>query len=174
MPNEDDGEELQPVEEAPPEPPEQEQATNAFFVEADEVIALIGRLSEEGGKHEEAADRIAKVLDQYQEQPSILDPQLDSLGNYGGPTQTRRPQLGSFALDNALSCPVLTDQRGAGRPNGSAADIGAVEAQQELRVTVATDDSDDPYADGLSLREAIDFADPVDTRITFGPLHVGR
>ena len=85
MPN-DDEEELLPLEEAPaevPEPPEREEATNSFFVEADEVVALIRRwsrcLSDEGGKHDAAADRIAKVLDQYQEQPSILDPQLEAM-----------------------------------------------------------------------------------------------
>ena len=81
MPN-DDEEELLPLEEAPaevPEPPEREEATNSFFVEADEVVALISCLSDEGGKHEAAADRIAKVLDQYQEQPSILDPQLEAM-----------------------------------------------------------------------------------------------
>ena len=52
---------------------------NSFFVEADEVVALIACFSEEHGAHESAAERIAKVLDQYQEQPSILDPKLEAM-----------------------------------------------------------------------------------------------
>ena len=46
-------------EEAPPpdEPPEREQAMNSFYVEADEVVALIACFSEEHGAHESAAER---------------------------------------------------------------------------------------------------------------------
>lgn len=100
---------------------------------------------------------------------SIIDPMLAALGSYGGPTQTRRPLAGSLALNNAVACPALVDQRGAPRPSGTASDIGAVEAQFTPVVDVLADDGDDPWSGGLSLREAIDFADPIDPVITFHP-----
>jgi hypothetical protein len=50
---------------------------------------------------------------------SPLDPQLAALGNYGGPTPTRPPQVGSPAIDNAAGLPgITTDQRGFGRAVG--------------------------------------------------------
>jgi predicted outer membrane repeat protein len=61
---------------------------------------------------------------------SILfaDPLLESLGNNGGPTQTRALQAGSPAIDAARSevCPAI-DQRGVARPQGGGCDIGAFE-----------------------------------------------
>ena len=62
-----------------------------------------------------------------------LDPGLDPLGNYGGPTQTFRPGVGSLAIDRGDSSVVTgplgltTDQRGHARRSGSAVDIGAYE-----------------------------------------------
>ena len=58
------------------------------------------------------------------------DPKLKPLGNYGGPTQTMPPRIGSPAIDNAntgLCTP--TDQRGVLRPQGTNCDVGAVELQ---------------------------------------------
>jgi hypothetical protein len=61
---------------------------------------------------------------------SGVDPQLNPLGNYGGPTQTMPPAVGSPILDRIPAggpgCPG-TDQRGVPRPQGSACDMGAVE-----------------------------------------------
>ena len=67
----------------------------------------------------------------------VRDPMLARLGNYGGPTQTMPPLLGSPALDagsNALAVdgsgnPLTTDQRGLPRNSGGIVDIGAAEYQ---------------------------------------------
>jgi uncharacterized repeat protein (TIGR01451 family) len=58
------------------------------------------------------------------------DPKLKPLGDYGGPTRTMLPNVGSPALNAAesLYC-VSPDQRGVTRPQGPECDIGAVEAQ---------------------------------------------
>ena len=55
------------------------------------------------------------------------DPKLDSLGNYGGPTNTLRLLSGSAAINAGGSVFPATDQRGVHRPRGSAPDIGAYE-----------------------------------------------
>ena len=54
------------------------------------------------------------------------DPQLGTLSDNGGPTQTRLPQPGSPVVD-AGGTTLNADQRGATRPAGARADIGAVE-----------------------------------------------
>ncbi len=64
-----------------------------------------------------------------------LDPGLDSLGNYGGPTQTFRPSAGSFVIDRGndtvvTTLKLTTDQRGDPRRAGSAVDIGSYEIIQ--------------------------------------------
>lgn len=56
--------------------------------------------------------------------PAFLEPLADN----GGPTQTHAPQLDSLAID-AGSTGLTVDQRGAARPFGAAADIGAYETQ---------------------------------------------
>jgi hypothetical protein len=55
------------------------------------------------------------------------NPLLAPLGNYGGPTQTMPPLLGSPAVDQAAATTLNHDQRGFPRPLGLAPDIGAVE-----------------------------------------------
>ena len=56
------------------------------------------------------------------------DPQLMPFGNYGGPTPTLPPDVGSPALGNAFAPSMqITDQRGWPRVFGSGPDIGAVE-----------------------------------------------
>jgi hypothetical protein len=56
------------------------------------------------------------------------DPQLGTLADYGGPTNTRRPAAASPALNagTPTGCPTR-DQRGVTRPEGTGCDIGAVE-----------------------------------------------
>ena len=60
------------------EEPEEE---NIFFVEADEVLGLITSFSdpEKTAAAHAAAERVAHVLDRYQEQPTVLDPQLEAM-----------------------------------------------------------------------------------------------
>ena len=67
-----------------------------------------------------------------------VNPLLDELGNYGGPTQTMRLQFGSPAIDagdNSLAVdhdgnPLLYDQRGPDYPRivGERVDLGAYES----------------------------------------------
>jgi hypothetical protein len=62
------------------------------------------------------------------------DPLIGSLGANGGPTQTMALGAGSAALDqvpaSGAGCPA-NDQRGIGRPQGAACDIGAFERQSD-------------------------------------------
>jgi hypothetical protein len=66
---------------------------------------------------------------------SALDLDLDVLADNGGPTKTHALLRGSPAIDaipveeclDSEDMPLLTDQRGVQRPQGSACDIGAVE-----------------------------------------------
>jgi CSLREA domain-containing protein len=59
-----------------------------------------------------------------------VNPLLIPLGNYGGPTQTMVPLLGSPVIDAAIDAACLaTDQRGKPRPAGPHCDVGAVERQ---------------------------------------------
>ncbi|MGH2582693.1 MAG: sortase [Anaerolineales bacterium] len=66
-----------------------------------------------------------------------FDPNLDSLANNGGPTQTMALLSGSLAIDagDGTTCaasPVNgVDQRGVARPQGAACDIGAFEVDEE-------------------------------------------
>jgi CSLREA domain-containing protein len=54
------------------------------------------------------------------------EPALESLGDFGGPTQTRALSPGSPARDHGAGCPA-SDQRGQPRPSGTACDVGAYE-----------------------------------------------
>src|SRR5262249_33833408 len=57
-----------------------------------------------------------------------IDPRLEPLGDYGGPTQTQRPLPGSPAVDAGDNTDAPdTDQRGLPRIVNSIIDIGAVE-----------------------------------------------
>ena len=89
---------------------------------------------------------------------SPLDPLLDVLGDYGGPTQTRLPLMGSPAIDPAGGATVSsleTDQRGYPRAvsadgvSGTILDIGAVESFRFITVTNLSD------SDPGSLRAAL-------------------
>src|SRR5262249_6213100 len=65
-----------------------------------------------------------------------LDPGLDPLGNYGGPTQTLRLKANSSDIDRGNNAAttgtmnIATDQRGQLRRSGLTVDIGAYEVQQ--------------------------------------------
>ncbi len=73
-----------------------------------------------------------------------IDPKLDLLADYGGPTLTHPPLSDSPAVDAAnpaapgsggTACPT-TDQRGETRPSGIACDAGAVEAGGAVALAV--------------------------------------
>ena len=107
----------------------------------------------------------------------VLDPLLDPLGNYGGPTETMRPQANSPAVDmggNAGAPP--TDQRGFGRPFNGTVDIGAVErgtldvmsvTEMMGMITLTVDPATNPTNAALELIAAIEVAnsDPAPTTI---------
>ncbi|CAN5579601.1 hypothetical protein BH09PLA1_BH09PLA1_04790 [soil metagenome] len=54
---------------------------------------------------------------------------LGALGSHSGPTQTMLPLTGSPLVNAGLAGYTVPDQRGIVRPQGTAADIGAVEAR---------------------------------------------
>jgi hypothetical protein len=71
------------------------------------------------------------------------NPMLQTLADYGGPTQTMALAAGSAAIDQVpatgAGCPA-TDQRGVKRPQGSACDIGAFElATPQITITSPAD-----------------------------------
>lgn len=73
-----------------------------------------------------------------------LDPGLQPLGNYGGPTQTHRPRPDSIALDSGAVIPDFstdTDQRGQVRIGGAGIDIGAVETSYDILATLGNGQS---------------------------------
>jgi hypothetical protein len=88
------------------------------------------------------------------------DPQLGSLGDYGGPVPTIPLLPGSPAHDagDDAACPP-TDARGAPRPFGAHCDIGVYEAQN-IRVVTRTEDGGPG-----SLRQAVLDAADSDTII---------
>ncbi len=100
--------------------------------------------------------------DQVGTSGSPINADLAPLGNYGGPTQTMLPMVGSLAIgtgNDSLSAGSgpSTDQRGfpRGTPSHTGADIGAVEGT--LFIVNTTADSDDGSANGptVSLRDAL-------------------
>jgi hypothetical protein len=61
-----------------------------------------------------------------------VDPQLEPLGDYGGPTRTQRPLPSSPAVDAGDNADApATDQRGFARIVNGVIDIGAVELQPD-------------------------------------------
>jgi hypothetical protein len=82
-----------------------------------------------------AAGGFAGAFAQAGDQTGVADAMLGPLAGNGGPTRTHALLAGSPAID-AGTCTdpdgdtVATDQRGVGRPEGSACDTGAFELQQ--------------------------------------------
>ena len=94
------------------------------------------------------------------------DPQLGSLADNGGPTDTHRVLLTSPARDAALGCDADgIDQRGARAPAGPACDIGAVEAGSDLRTTIEASRASVPAGGDVTyiVRVANAGADPAPT-----------
>ena len=90
------------------------------------------------------------------------DPLLAPLGNYGGPTPTRPPLVGSPAIDagdDSATNTFASDQRDRPRRSGPHVDLGAVEVQTRIVTTNAD-------AGPGSLREAVHLVEPGAT-ITF-------
>jgi len=99
-------------------------------------------------------------------------PLLAPLGNYGGPTQTMPPLLGSPAINainpsdgksNGGGNSFLTDQRGFPRNVGRGFDLGAVQLQTLSLVVTSSADSG-----AGSLRQILNQVD-VSSTITFDP-----
>jgi CSLREA domain-containing protein len=102
------------------------------------------------------ADDASCELDQPGDLPSAFAGLLE-LDDYGGPTDTQLPALGSQAIDAAAQahCPAA-DQRGVARPV-DACDIGAVERRPQPVVTTFADGDDHSCAsDDCTLREALE------------------
>ena len=109
------------------------------------------------------------------------DAMLAPLGDFGGPTPTAPPLLGSPVLDAGLTATALsTDQRGETRAidsifpdtSNDVPDIGAVEFHQfQVQVDSLTDLDDADFSTGnLSLREALNPANARSgTIVTFAP-----
>lgn len=97
-------------------------------------------------------------------------PLLAPLADYGGPTQTMPPLLGSPAIDagnDSVATAFPTDQRGFPRLAGAHVDIGAVELPVSLVVLTNTD------AGYGSLRDAVTYGTNNST-ITFAPALSGQ
>jgi predicted outer membrane repeat protein len=92
----------------------------------------------------------------YGNSSSPLDPMLETLAFNGGPTPTCVPMVGSPVTD-AGTLTIPFDQRGYARPEGAAADIGAVEfltPEREAEASCSTDvlgprNTEDPDRDGV-------------------------
>jgi hypothetical protein len=92
---------------------------------------------------------------------SDVDPDLGSLTNNGGPTQTMKPKRGSPAInripvgtnDGVSLCPGIngTDQRGVPRPQGSKCDIGAVDVQTVAPTVTAVSPHTGPSSGGTPI-----------------------
>jgi uncharacterized repeat protein (TIGR01451 family) len=94
------------------------------------------------------------------------DPALGGLTDNGGQTWTHAIQAGSPAID-AGSCEdaeghaVDVDQRGEKRPQGYGCDIGAYEAQPELSLSKAVNDSLPEPGDHITYTVTVDNNSPV-------------
>jgi CSLREA domain-containing protein len=129
----------------------------------------------------------ADATDQKGTDSAPINPQLGSLQNNGGPTDTMALLANSPALDKGKSFGLTTDQRGFPRTldspyitnatNGDGTDIGAFEAdapQSAVTLVVNTVADHDDGACGFldcTLREAINAANSLagDNTITFAP-----
>ncbi len=85
------------------------------------------------------------------------NPQLDTLADNGGHTETMALQTGSPAIDTGDSGTCKsTDQRGVSRPRGASCDIGAYEVASQLVVTSLQDPGDGACeVRECTLREAV-------------------
>ena len=96
--------------------------------------------SADGAGIEDAGYNISADLSARLNHPTTvlgMDPLLGPLADNGGPTLTLLPQAGSPLIDNALFAGTLAqDQRGVGRPQGFARDVGAVEVENATGVDI--------------------------------------
>ncbi|MCI0710435.1 MAG: hypothetical protein L0154_09765 [Chloroflexi bacterium] len=87
---------------------------------------------------------------------TVADPQLGSLQNNGGPTDTILPALSGPAVNAyAAPCATATDQRGITRPQGLFCDIGATEQELTTDISISKTDSPEPVTVGNNLTYTI-------------------
>ena len=91
-----------------------------------------------------------------------IAPKLAPLGDYGGPTRTMHPVVGSPAIDptGGATSAAGTDQRGFPRLNGATIDIGAVEVEDLAPEIVVEEPAGTGLTDGTG-------------SIAFGDIDVG-
>jgi CSLREA domain-containing protein len=93
---------------------------------------------------------------------SPINAKLTPLGNYGGPTQTHGPSMGSPALNsgsNPLS--LTTDQRGQPRPvDPTLTDIGSFEGELNIPTATVTKMDNVTVAGGTTYDIVVVYADP--------------
>jgi hypothetical protein len=103
-----------------------------------------------------------------------VDPQLDALGNYGGPTRTIPPMPGSQAIEGGTDAGIDVDQRGVVRPQLVQFDIGAVELEgRRVRERHPGGFTSNPHVCDLDRNSRVDFAD-LDRLIASFPVAGGR
>ena len=91
-----------------------------------------GVLQNNAGNIESTGDTCGLDPEQNRINISSASLALGALANNGGPTPTRLPGVGSFAIDRASTPQCLpTDQRRYARPGGVRCDVGAVEADAD-------------------------------------------
>lgn len=96
----------------------------AFDAPADPLEVVVG---ETPVQHEATVTRTASELLPGAVSATSAEFALSALGEHGGPTPTHLPAGDSVLVDAAGTAPVAADQRGVSRPQGAAADVGAVE-----------------------------------------------
>ncbi len=108
------------------------------------------------------------------QQPTFLlaEPKLAPLGDYGGPTHTMPPLLGSPAIDTGGTTTLTTDQRGF--PRVSNPDIGAAEYQGASDITrfwpLDFDGDASPYGTEQALGTDPLVSDPANSRNITAPV----
>jgi predicted outer membrane repeat protein len=105
---------------------------------------------------------------------STTPPNLAALASNGGPTQTMLPNATSPAINAAVGSTATTDQRGLARPQGVAADIGAVEVATASTFVVQNNADAGPGSLRQTLADAALFSPGANNTITFAPALSGE
>jgi hypothetical protein len=105
-------------------------------------------------------------------------PAMDSLADNGGGTSTHALMAGSLAIDqipvgvSGCGTNVATDQRGVGRPQGTACDIGAFEVEGISNLS-ATNDGPTALGQATTLSATVQGGDSISYTWAFGDGAIG-